>query len=175
MRGETPGSLPVTRSRRQAARGEFVATFDLPTERATLVLMRLFIRRYCSCPTCRETQRMLAVLDHGRHAPVVHYGESQRIKRGDFTLDCLTRRVLLAGVDLHVTCYQFRLLKSLCDADGAVVTYDELSQALYGQKRGNDRERIIAHVRRTRRLIEADPSHPERLVTVRGEGFRLAT
>jgi two-component system response regulator MtrA len=44
-----------------------------------------------------------------------------------------------------------------------------------GQQGGNDRERIFAHIRRIRRRIEKDPSHPSLLITVRGEGFRLTT
>ncbi len=33
----------------------------------------------------------------------------------------------------------------------------------------------MGHVRRIRRLIELDPAHPVFLLTVRGEGFRLAS
>jgi two-component system response regulator RegX3 len=37
-----------------------------------------------------------------------------------------------------------------------------------------DPERLFAHIRRIRKKIEPAPSHPAFLLTVRGEGFRLA-
>jgi hypothetical protein len=154
MRGDTPASLSATSSTRLASRREFVATFALPAEQATLVLMKLLIRRGCSCLACRQARRLLTAVDTGRHAPIAHIGGAQWIKQGHLTLDCSSRRAYLAGADLHVTCHQFRLLRSLCAADG---------------------ERIFAHIRRIRRRIEKDPSHPSLLITVRGEGFRLTT
>jgi DNA-binding response OmpR family regulator len=54
------------------------------------------------------------------------------------------------------------------------VTYNNAWRAIYGERRGNDRERIFARMRHIRRRIEDDPAHGRRLIAVRGEGFRLA-
>ena len=128
-----------------------------------------------TCIVPASGRRLLAAVDTERHAPIPHYGASAWTKHGGLALHHSTRRAFLAGVDLHLTCHQFRLLRALCDAEGAIVTWDELSRAVYGERTGNDRERIFAHIRRIRRRLEEDPSHAKLLITVRGEGFRLAT
>jgi DNA-binding response OmpR family regulator len=97
-----------------------------------------------------------------------------RLSWGDLMLDRRSRQAFRAAAQLPLTRHQFRLLWALCRARGGVVTIKELSHAVYGEQNGNDRERLFAHIRRIRRLIELDPSHPTVLVAVRGEGFRLA-
>lgn len=76
---------------------------------------------------------------------------------------------LLAASEL-----QFRLLWALCQARGGVVSFAELSRAVYGDQGGADRGRLQAQVGRIRRLVELDPGQPDFLLTVRGRGFRLA-
>lgn len=116
--------------------------------------------------------RML--VESRRPAAAEHDHWSHRVSWGDLLLDRRSRQAFHAAVHLPLTRHQFRLLWTLCLARGGVVTIEELSRAVYGQQIGNDRERLFAHVRRIRRLIELDPSHPTLLVAVRGEGFRLA-
>ncbi len=115
-----------------------------------------------------------ALLKDQRPRPVESDTSPQRLSWGDLLLDRWSRRVFRAGAELHLTRHQFRLLWALCQAEGGVVTVEELSRAVYGERIGNDRERVFAHVRRIRRLIESDPSRPTLLLAVRGEGFRLA-
>lgn len=85
-----------------------------------------------------------------------------------------TQQASWHGSPLPLTRQQFRLLWRLCDAAGAVVPLADLSDAVYEGHTGSDRQRVMAHVRRIRQLIEPDPRHPQTLHAVRGVGFRLA-
>jgi len=93
-------------------------------------------------------------------------------------LDGATRSAYWKDRLLPVSELQFRLLCVLGQARGGVVSFADLSDAVYGDSsgahRGADRARIQAHVRRIRRLVEPDPLHPTVLLTVWGRGFRLA-
>jgi DNA-binding response OmpR family regulator len=93
---------------------------------------------------------------------------------GPLRLEAASRQVYWRGVQTHVTDHQFRLLAALCGAAGGALTTGELATALYGDPTGEDRERVLAHVRRIRRLFEAPSGPPQFLLTVRGIGFRLA-
>jgi two-component system, OmpR family, response regulator VicR len=99
---------------------------------------------------------------------------SERSIWGPLILDRRRRRAFWATREIALTSQQFRLLWTLSEAEGALVTVAELSDRVYDGNVGDDRERLMGHVRRIRRLVEADPAHPVFLLTVRGEGFRLA-
>jgi DNA-binding response OmpR family regulator len=93
---------------------------------------------------------------------------------GPLRLDPSRRLACWQGRPVGVTSMQFRLLLVLVQAEGAVVSPVELSRRVWGTEVAHDGERVVAHVRRIRRLLEPDPAHPRFLLTVRGEGFRLA-
>jgi two-component system catabolic regulation response regulator CreB len=93
---------------------------------------------------------------------------------GPLQLDPLRRDARWKGCAVPVTKLQFRLLICLVAAQGAVVTREELQRALYGGGVVDDGDRVMAHVRRLRDKLEQNPSRPRFLLTVRGEGFRLA-
>jgi DNA-binding response OmpR family regulator len=84
------------------------------------------------------------------------------------------RQIYYAGREVAVTPHQFSVLRGLVEASGAVVSTKELAARVYGTELGDDHERVVAHVRRIRRMVEPDPARPSLLLTVRGVGFRLA-
>ena len=55
-----------------------------------------------------------------------------------------------------------------------MVTKAELQSEVWPDCEPDDGTRLIAHIRRIRARIEADPSRPQFLLTSRGIGFRLA-
>lgn len=107
-------------------------------------------------------QQRLQIMAHG-HA-----------RWGPIELDARRHEARWYDRPLALTPAQFRILAVLVHARGAVVTRTHLChRALDGVGPGNY-ERLDAHLRRIRRLLEPDPSHPEFLLTVRGAGLRLA-
>jgi two-component system response regulator RegX3 len=98
----------------------------------------------------------------------------QPIRWGGLELDMRTHQARWNGSLLPLTTLQYRIMEVLILAAGAVVTSEQLARRVWGDSSFDDRERLTAHVRRIRKLIEDDPSLPEFLLRVRGVGFRLA-
>lgn len=77
------------------------------------------------------------------------------------------------GAETALTAKEFALLKKLWDGGGNIVTVDALCQALWDGPMVGYENTLMVHIRRLREKIEADPSHPRHLLTVRGLGYRL--
>ena len=57
--------------------------------------------------------------------------------------------------------------------DGRIVTIGALCETACGEIWQGYENTLMVHIRRLREKIEADPSHPKHLLTVRGLGYRL--
>ena len=77
-------------------------------------------------------------------------------------------------LETALTAKEFALLKKLADNRGNIVTIDALCAALWDGPMVGYENTLMVHIRRLREKIEADPSHPRYLLTVRGLGYRLA-
>ena len=64
------------------------------------------------------------------------------------------------------------LLKKLSENRGKIVTFDAISQALWGDFYYGYENSLMVHVRRLREKIEENPSSPKWLLTVRGLGYK---
>lgn len=78
------------------------------------------------------------------------------------------------GTTCQLTAKELELLEVLARNAGRIVTIDAICDALWGSTFAYENS-LMAHVRRLREKIEADPSHPASLVTVRGLGYKLVT
>lgn len=78
------------------------------------------------------------------------------------------------GAKCQLTAKELELLEVLARNAGRIVTIDAICEALWGSTFAYENS-LMAHVRRLREKIEADPSHPVSLVTVRGLGYKLVT
>lgn len=67
------------------------------------------------------------------------------------------------------------LLETLARNEGKIVTLDALCEALWGDNPFGYENSLNAHVRRIREKIEADPSKPVSLITIKGLGYKLIT
>lgn len=76
------------------------------------------------------------------------------------------------GAKAQLTAKELELLEVLARNTGRIVTVDAICEALWGSTFAYENS-LMAHVRRLREKIEADPSHPVSLVTVRGLGYKL--
>lgn len=96
-----------------------------------------------------------------------------QLQSGDLTLDLLTRRATLGGVILKLTQKEFELLAELMRNQGAVLSRDLLLTHVWGYDYVGDSHTVDVHIRWLREKIEADPSIPQRITTVRGIGYRF--
>ena len=102
-------------------------------------------------------------------------GESTGVKGvvtdGDLVVDSTEHTATLAGRRLSLTAREFDLLRFLVSHPGEAFSRDELLKHVWGWSFG-DSATVTVHVRRLREKIESDPSHPLRLSTVWGVGYR---
>ncbi len=96
-----------------------------------------------------------------------------RLESGDLTLDLIARRVTRSGEELRMTHKEFDLLATLMRNQGAVLSRDLLLERVWGYDYGGQTKTVDVHVRWLREKIEDDPSQPQRIVTVRGVGYRF--
>ena len=76
------------------------------------------------------------------------------------------------GQTVPLTAKEHEILSVLARNAGRIVTIDSLCEACWGTSFGYENS-LMAHIRRLREKIEADPSAPVSLVTARGLGYKL--
>jgi DNA-binding response OmpR family regulator len=95
------------------------------------------------------------------------------IRVGDLVLDGRTREVTVAGRPVPLTGSEYTLLSLLASDPGRVFSREELVSHLWRSEHVGDTRAADTHVVNLRRKLEGDPRRPERIVTVRGAGYRL--
>lgn len=96
-----------------------------------------------------------------------------KLEAGDLMLDLIARRATQDGVELRMTHKEFDLLATLMRNQGAVLSRDLLLERVWGYDFSGQTKTVDVHVHWLREKIEADPSNPRRIVTVRGVGYRF--
>jgi len=97
------------------------------------------------------------------------------LKLDGCTVDFSRAEVSRGGEIVTLTAMEHKLLKTLARNEGRIVTVDTLCEALWGDDPFGYENSLNAHVRRVREKIEADPSRPVSLLTVKGLGYKLLT
>ena len=91
------------------------------------------------------------------------------------TIDFSRAEVNKGGKIIPLTAKEHTLLETLARNEGKIVTVDALCEALWGDNPFGYENSLNAHVRRVREKIEADPSKPVSLITIKGLGYKLIT
>ncbi len=76
------------------------------------------------------------------------------------------------GEPVHLTRTELGLLVELAAAGGRVVSREDLLRRVWGYDYFGDTRLLDVHIRRLRRKVERDPDNPDRVLTVRGRGYR---
>jgi DNA-binding response OmpR family regulator len=101
--------------------------------------------------------------------------EQERLVHGDLVVDPSRHEVRVAGTPVSLTPIELRLLVALLEADGRVLTRDQLLDAVYGHVEADVLDRTIdVHIRRLRDKLGDDPERPRYVATARGAGYRAA-
>ena len=95
------------------------------------------------------------------------------LKLDSCTVDFSRAEVDKNGEIIPLTAMEHKLLETLARNEGRIVTVDMLCEALWGDNPFGYENSLNAHVRRIREKIEADPSKPTSLLTVKGLGYKL--
>jgi len=100
----------------------------------------------------------------------------RRIVEGSLTLDLRQRTVISTLADneaQRLTPKLFALLRYFMHHPGQTVSRNELMRHVWQTTFMEDTRTLDVHIRWLRELIEANPSKPKLLQTVRGVGYRL--
>lgn len=89
------------------------------------------------------------------------------------TIDFSRAEVNKNGIIVALTAKEHTLLETLFRSEGRIVSVDALCEALWGDNPFGYENSLNAHVRRIREKIEADPSKPVSLITMKGLGYKL--
>lgn len=115
--------------------------------------------------------RIRAVLRRGTAAPVALDAPVEargvRVDRG-------RHEVHVDGRKVDLPPKEFDLLELLVCNAGLVLTRGQLIEEVWGPDYVGDTKTLDVHVRRLRTRVERDPHNPQRIVTVRGIGYRFA-
>ncbi len=95
------------------------------------------------------------------------------ITAGDLHIDPAGRVVTLAGQPVDLAPREFDLLLLLAQHTGRVISNDDLLAQVWGPEWIGESQTLYVHIRWLREKLEADPAHPQRIITVRGAGYKL--
>lgn len=84
-----------------------------------------------------------------------------------------TRDVFVDGVPIDLTAKEFDLIAFLADHPRQVFSRAQLLQRVWNNDGWQSEATVTEHIHRLRAKIEADPTSPRWLKTVRGVGYRL--
>ena len=114
----------------------------------------------------RVTQRRLDAQSGAVNADAVFTNGKLKV---DYAAGC----AFLDGKELHLTPSEYKLLCLFLRSPGQVLTKETILNALWDCE-GNyvDTNTLTVYIRRLRLKVEDDPGSPQRLVTVRGMGYR---
>ncbi len=118
------------------------------------------------------TARVKAVLRRAAVPLVAPHDHPPVLAAGELTLDVVAHEARLAGALVGLTAKEFDLLAHLMRHPRRAFRREELLEAIWGFSYG-DTSTVTVHVRRLREKIEADPSAPRHVCTVRGVGYRF--
>ncbi len=113
--------------------------------------------------------RLRALRRRARSAPAL---PTQAYLFGDLEIRPQAGEVLVRGEQVSLTRTEFRLLCELAEHAGLVLSRQQLLERVWEYDYGDERL-VDVHVGRLRQKIEDNPAGPQRLVTVRGLGYKL--
>ena len=78
-----------------------------------------------------------------------------------------------SGRTISLTNKEYQLLKLFLENRGRILTFDVLSESVWGENYFDYENTLMVHIRKLREKIEEKPSEPEFLITVKGLGYRM--
>jgi len=99
--------------------------------------------------------------------------EKTRLAVGDLEIDSESHTVTRAGDSLDLSPREFDLLYALASQPDKVIATEDLLSQVWGAEFVGQPQAVYVHIRWLREKLETDPNHPQRIMTVRGVGYKL--
>ncbi|MPZ53731.1 MAG: response regulator [Acidimicrobiia bacterium] len=102
------------------------------------------------------------------------YADTNEVLRGGkITLDVDAHEVRVDNEMVELRPKEFKLLETLMHRTNRLSTREVLIDDVWGATYFGDTKTLDVHIKRLRHKLEKDPSNPERIVTVRGLGYKF--
>jgi two-component system response regulator RegX3 len=98
---------------------------------------------------------------------------SGRLEAGGIVIDEGRHEVMVDGKAVEMPLMEYRLLELFLKNPGKALAREYLLNKAWGGDFYGQTKTLDVHIRRLRKRIEKDPARPQRIVTVRGVGYRF--
>ncbi len=98
----------------------------------------------------------------------------EAIAFGDVRIHLRARQAFKAGREVKLTRKEFDLLRYLAEHPGEVLTRDRLLEEVWGYDQFPTTRTVDTHILRLRQKFEDDPERPRYILTLHGQGYKLA-
>ena len=88
-------------------------------------------------------------------------------------MDTARHEVTVGGAFVELTPKEFRILHQFLLSPGVVLSRQDLLNRVWGEDYALEEHALDVHIHSLRQKIEADPSKPVFIVTIRGVGYKL--
>src|SRR5690554_1021951 len=99
--------------------------------------------------------------------------KAQLLELSGLILGFYAQSVIMGSETIFLSKKEFGLLSYMAQNINCVVSVDALFQLFWGMESLDDTRTVAVHISNLRKKIEANPAHPERIVTIRGGGYML--
>ncbi len=117
--------------------------------------------------------RIRAVLRRASLLAELGSGTEPTVEADGLLINPAKRSLTVAGRPVQLTYVEFEVLRTLATHPGRVYTRQALLETVWGDSAYREPRTIDVHIRHLREKIEADPSDPTYIFTVRGVGYRF--
>jgi len=115
--------------------------------------------------------RMRVALRHA--ARVGHESDDPIFTVGELRVDLTQRHVQIGNAEIHLTPIEYKLLTTLIQHAGKVLTHQQLLRQVWGPAYTDEAHYLRVYVGQLRHKLESDPARPRYLVNEPGVGYRL--
>ncbi|MFZ4529169.1 MAG: two-component system response regulator KdpE [Undibacterium curvum] len=112
---------------------------------------------------------------HLRRRQPANAQQEARFEFGDVSVDFAMRTVSRAGIAVHLSPIEYRLLSVLARNAGKVLTHQQLLKEVWGPGHAESSHYLRIYMANLRQKLEAEPAQPRYFLTETGVGYRLVT
>ena len=116
--------------------------------------------------------RIKAVLRRGTKTSKLS-PEQPSLNVGDIIIDPKAHSVSVAGAEISLAPREFDLLHTFATNPDHIITVEDLLARVWGAEYIGQPQVVYVHIRWLREKIETIPAQPERILTVRGKGYKF--
>ena len=95
------------------------------------------------------------------------------LRADNLAMDIARHEVTVGGRHVELTPKEFRILHQFLLSPGVVLSRQGLLNRVWGEEYALEEHALDVHIHSLRQKIEADPSKPMFIVTIRGVGYKL--